>query len=54
MGKVDVHGVSHITGGGFYENIPRMLPEGAKAVIKKGSFPVLPIFNVIGKTGKIP
>ena len=54
IGAVDVHGISHITGGGFYENIPRMLPKNAKAVIRKGSFPVPPIFNVIGRTGKIP
>lgn len=54
MESVDVHGVSHITGGGFYENIPRMLPEGSKAVIRKGSFQVLPIFNLIQRTGKIP
>lgn len=52
--EIGVHAVSHVTGGGFYENIPRMLPDGTKAVIKKGSFPVLPIFNVIEKTGKIP
>lgn len=52
--KIGVNGISHITGGGFYENIPRMLPDGMCAVIKKDSFPVLPIFNVIGKTGKIP
>lgn len=51
---VGVHGISHITGGGFYENIPRMLPQDAKAVIKKGSYPVAPIFDVIQKTGKVP
>lgn len=54
IGKVDVHGISHVTGGGFYENIPRMLPQGVKAVIRKDSFPVPPIFHVIQQTGKIP
>ena len=50
---VKVKGCSHITGGGFYENIPRMLPEGAKAVVKLGSFEVLPIFKLLQETGKI-
>ena len=51
---VPVHGVSHITGGGFYENIPRMLPDGLTAVIEKKAVPVLPIFDLIQKTGAIP
>ena len=50
---VKVKGCSHITGGGFYENIPRMLPEGAKAVVKLDSFEVLPIFKLLQKTGNI-
>lgn len=50
---VVVKGCSHITGGGFYENIPRMLPEGVKAVVKKDSYPVLPIFKLLQKTGNI-
>ena len=50
---VKIHGCSHITGGGFYENIPRMLPEGVKAVIKKGSFDIPPIFGLLQKTGEI-
>lgn len=54
IGKVGVNGISHITGGGFYENIPRMLPDGLKAVVHKGSFPVLPVFDVIRQTGKVP
>jgi len=52
--KCDVHAISHITGGGFYENIPRMLPKTAKAVIEKSKIPVLPIFNLIMRTGNIP
>lgn len=52
--ECDVRAISHITGGGFYENIPRMLPESMKAVIKKNSFPVLPIFKLIAETGAIP
>lgn len=54
MAEVDVHAVSHITGGGFYENIPRMLPEDCKAVIRRDSVEILPIFHVIERTGKIP
>lgn len=54
MQSCNVKAVSHITGGGFYENIPRMLPEGKQAVIKKGSWEILPIFDLIAKTGNIP
>ncbi len=52
--ECDVRAISHITGGGFYENIPRMLPENLKAVIKKDSFEILPIFKLIAETGNIP
>ena len=48
-----VKGCSHVTGGGFYENIPRMLPDGTAARIVKGSYPVPPIFGLIQKTGGI-
>lgn len=48
---VTVKGCSHITGGGFYENIPRMLPEGISAKVKKGSFETPPIFALLQKTG---
>ena len=54
MAAVSVHGISHITGGGYYENIPRMLPDGLQAVIEKAKVPVLPIFDLIQKTGNIP
>ena len=50
---VTVKGCSHITGGGFYENIPRMLPNGASAKVNKDSYPVLPIFKLLQKTGGI-
>ncbi|MDD7282226.1 MAG: phosphoribosylformylglycinamidine cyclo-ligase [Erysipelotrichaceae bacterium] len=50
---ITIKGCSHITGGGFYENVPRMLPENAKAIIKKGSYPVPPIFDLIQKNGDI-
>ncbi len=50
---ITVKGCSHITGGGFQENIPRMLPEGAHAVIKKDSYPVLPIFKLLQAKGGI-
>ncbi|MDY2557066.1 MAG: phosphoribosylformylglycinamidine cyclo-ligase [Candidatus Faecousia sp.] len=52
--KVDVKGISHITGGGFYENIPRSIPDGLCAKIKKSDVRVLPIFDLIAKTGSIP
>ncbi len=52
--QVDVKGISHITGGGFYENIPRSIPDGLCAKICKDSVRVLPIFNLIAKTGNIP
>lgn len=48
-----IKGCSHITGGGFYENIPRMLPDGVNARIKKDSYPVLPIFGLMQKKGNI-
>ena len=51
---VDIHAVSHITGGGFYENVPRMMTEGLTAQIHLNSFPRLPIFDLIQKTGNIP
>lgn len=47
-------GFVHITGGGFYDNIPRILPEGTAASIDNGSWPVLPIFNLIAEKGNIP
>ncbi len=50
---VKVKGCSHITGGGFYENIPRMLPEGVRAVVKKDSYEVPAIFKLMQKTGDI-
>lgn len=50
---VRIHGCSHITGGGFYENIPRMLPEGIHAQIKKDSYPIPPIFPLLAKTGGV-
>jgi phosphoribosylformylglycinamidine cyclo-ligase len=50
---VTIKGCSHITGGGFYENIPRMLPEGIRAVIKKDSYDMLPIFDLIRTSGNI-
>ena len=48
---IAVKGCSHITGGGFYENIPRMLPEGVSAKVKKGSFEIPPIFALLQRTG---
>ena len=54
MDKVPVKGVSHITGGGFYENIPRSIPQGLTARIEKSAVRVLPIFPLIAETGSIP
>ena len=51
--KVKVKGISHITGGGFYENIPRSIPDGLGAKIDLSSVKVLPIFKLIAKVGKI-
>lgn len=50
---VTIKGCSHITGGGFYENIPRMLPEGVRAVVKKDSYEVPAIFKLMQKTGNL-
>lgn len=50
---IQIKGCSHITGGGFFENVPRMLPEHALAVIQKDSYPVPPIFDLIQKQGQI-
>lgn len=52
--EVNVKAVSHITGGGFYENIPRALPEGYSVKVNKASLKILPIFELIAKTGNIP
>ena len=52
--QLDVKGISHITGGGFYENIPRSIPDGLGAKIDKSAVRVLPIFDVIAKEGNIP
>ena len=52
--RVDVRGISHITGGGFYENLPRSIPDGLTAKIDKSKIKVLPIFDLIAKSGGIP
>ena len=54
LDQVNVRGISHITGGGFYENIPRAIPKGLTAKIAKSAVRVLPIFDLIAKTGNIP
>lgn len=51
--SVKVKGISHITGGGFYENMPRSIPDGLGVVIKKEDVRVLPIFKLLQKEGKI-
>lgn len=50
---VRIHACSHITGGGFYENVPRMLKDGVRAVIKKDSYPIPPIFTLMAEKGEI-
>lgn len=50
---VKLHGCSHITGGGFYENIPRMLPDGVRAIVKKDSYEIPAIFKLMQKTGNL-
>lgn len=52
--KVNIKAVSHITGGGFYENIPRSLPDGFTAQIERKALRILPIFDLLQKTGNIP
>ncbi|MBR3276887.1 MAG: phosphoribosylformylglycinamidine cyclo-ligase [Eubacterium sp.] len=54
LSEVTVKGISHITGGGFYENIPRSIPDGLCARIRKDAVKVLPIFDLIAETGSIP
>ena len=54
LDTVKVSGITHITGGGFYENMPRSIPEGLAVEIKKSDVRVLPIFDLIQKTGNIP
>lgn len=54
LDRIRVKGISHITGGGFFENIPRAIPDGLGARIQKSAVRVLPIFELIAKTGAIP
>ncbi len=54
ISKVNVKGISHITGGGFYENIPRSIPDGFGASIEKSAVKIHPIFSIIAKEGNIP
>jgi phosphoribosylformylglycinamidine cyclo-ligase len=53
LNEIDIKGMAHITGGGFLENIPRVLPEGVNARIEYGSWPILPIFSLMQKAGSI-
>lgn len=53
LDAIKVKGISHITGGGFYENIPRSIPNGLCAKVDRNSIKILPIFDLISKTGKI-
>ncbi|MDE7110055.1 MAG: phosphoribosylformylglycinamidine cyclo-ligase [Muribaculaceae bacterium] len=52
--EVDVHGIAHITGGGFDENIPRILKDGQGVEIEEGSWEILPVFRILEKYGKVP
>ncbi len=52
--QVDVHGIAHITGGGFDENIPRILKDGQGVEIKEGSWEILPVFGLLEKLGEVP
>lgn len=51
--RFEIRGISHITGGGFIENIPRMVPDGLRVRINKGTWPVLPIFSLIQELGNV-
>ncbi len=52
--NIDIHGISHITGGGFYENVPRMMKDGLTAQIQANTFPRPPIFDILQNKGDIP
>ncbi len=52
--EIDVHGIAHITGGGFDENIPRILSDGQGIEVKEGSWEILPVFRLLEKYGKVP
>jgi len=54
MKRVAVKAISHITGGGFIENVPRMLRDGTRAKVEKASFPMPPVFSMIAEMGKVP
>ncbi len=54
MRKYNIKGIAHITGGGFLENIPRMLPDGMKAVIHKDTWPIHPVFKLMQEKGNVP
>ena len=54
LDEVKVKSITHITGGGFYENIPRSLPNGLSAKIERDAVQILPIFDLISRTGHIP
>ncbi len=54
LAEVDVHGIAHITGGGFDENIPRILAEGQGVEVKEGSWEILPVFRLLEEYGKVP
>ena len=51
--NIDIHGLAHITGGGFQDNLPRVFPAGVSAIIRRGSWPELPIFDLIQREGEI-
>jgi phosphoribosylformylglycinamidine cyclo-ligase len=51
--KFPLHGIAHITGGGFTDNLPRIIPPGCKAVIDQGTWPIPPIFGVIQRGGNV-
>ena len=53
VSKFEIKAISHITGGGFFENIPRMLPKNTKAVIERGSWKILPIYDIISTLGNV-
>ncbi len=54
LDEIDVHGLAHITGGGFDENIPRILSSGQNVEIKEGSWEILPVFEILEKYGQVP
>ena len=54
LDEFDIHGIAHLTGGGFYDNIPRILPSDCSVTVERRSWPIPPIFSLIQERGNVP